>query len=111
MRIHQRSITSDVNNMYGLILSCLQLTSEVIMFVILTIVLMVQDPLMTVVIAALLVVVLLVIKNILKPIMKKAGEENQDYYSGLYKWIDQSVMGIKEIKIANRESYFINEYA
>ena len=107
----QRSITSDVNNMYGLILSCLQLTSEVIMFVILTIVLMVQDPLMTVVIAALLVVVLLVIKNILKPIMKKAGEENQDYYSGLYKWIDQSVMGIKEIKIANRESYFINEYA
>ena len=107
----QRSITSDVNNMYGLILACLQLTSEVVMFVILTIVLMVQDPLMTVVIAALLVAVLLIIKNILKPIMKKAGEENQDYYSGLYKWIDQSVMGIKEIKIANRENYFINEYA
>ena len=107
----QRMITSDVNNMYGLILACLQLTSEVVMFVILTIVLMVQDPLMTVVIAALLVAVLLIIKNILKPIMKKAGEENQDYYSGLYKWIDQSVMGIKEIKIANRESYFINEYA
>ena len=43
--------------------------------------------------------------------MKKAGEENQDFYSGLYKWIDQSVMGIKEIKIANKENYFINEYA
>ena len=43
--------------------------------------------------------------------MRKAGEENQDYYSGLYKWIDQSVMGIKEIKIANKENYFINEYA
>ena len=61
----QRSITSDVNNMYGLILACLQLTSEVVMFVILTIVLMVQDPLMTVVIAALLVAGLLIIKNIL----------------------------------------------
>ena len=36
--------------------------------------------------------------------MKKAGVENQDYYSGLYKWIDQSVMGIKEIKIANRKA-------
>ena len=43
--------------------------------------------------------------------MKKAGEENQDYYSGLYKWIDQSVMGIKEIKIARKENYFINEYS
>ena len=87
------------------------LNADTSVIVILTIVLMVQDPLMTVVIAALLVAVLLIIKNILKPIMKKAGEENQDYYSGLYKWIDQSVMGIKEIKIANRENYFINEYA
>lgn len=107
----QRSITSDVNNMYGLILSCLQLVSEVIMFTILVIVLMTQDPLMIFAIALLLVAVLLLIKNVLKPIMKKAGEENQDYYSGLYKWIDQAVMGIKEIKIANRENYFINEYA
>ncbi len=107
----QRSITSDVNNMYGLILSSLQLVSEVIMFGILTLVLISQDPLMVITIAGLLVVVLLLIKNVLKPIMKKAGEENQDYYSGLYKWIDQSVMGIKEIKIANRENYFINEYA
>lgn len=107
----QRSITSDVNNMYGLILASLQLVSEVIMFAILVGVLMTQDPLMIITVAALLVVVLLLVKNVLKPIMKKAGEENQDYYSGLYKWIDQSVMGIKEIKIANRESYFINEYA
>ena len=36
----QRSITSDVNNMYGLILSSLQLTSEIIMFVVLIVVLM-----------------------------------------------------------------------
>ena len=51
------------------------------------------------------------IKCILKPIMRKAGEENQEFYSGLYKWIDQSVMGIKEIKIARKEGYFINEYS
>lgn len=107
----QRSITSDVNNMYGLILSMLQLASECVVFFCLVIVLLSQDALMTMIIAALLVFVLLVIKKVLKPIMTKAGLENQDYYSGLYKWIDQSVMGIKEIKIANRENYFINEYA
>ena len=107
----QRNITSDVNNMYGLILSLLQLISEGIVFVCLAIVSLVADVWMSITVTLLLVVVLLVIKCILKPIMKKAGEENQDYYSGLYKWIDQSVMGIKEIKIANKESYFINEYS
>lgn len=107
----QRSITSDVNNMYGLILSLLQLVSEGIVFVCLIAVSFVSDVMMSITVALLLVVVLAIIKWVLKPIMRKAGEENQDYYSGLYKWIDQSVMGIKEIKIANKENYFINEYA
>ena len=107
----QRSITSDVNNMYGLILALLQLSSECIVFVCLAAISLVTDVWMSITVTLLLLVVLFVIKCILKPIMKKAGEENQDYYSGLYKWIDQSVMGIKEIKIACRENYFINEYS
>ena len=106
----QRMITSDVNNMYGLILACLQLVSEVIIFVFLTVTLTSQAPQMILTIAALLVAVLLIIKCVLKPIMRQAGQENQDYYSGLYKWIEESVMGIKEIKIANKENYFITEY-
>lgn len=107
----QRNITSDVNNMYGLILSCLQLCSECIVFICLVGVLLAIDAQMIMIVAALMVVLLIVIKKVLKPIMVKAGQDNQDYYSGLYKWIEESVMGIKEIKIANKESYFINEYA
>lgn len=108
----QRNITSDVNNMYGLILSCLQLFSECIVFVCLVVALFLySDAMMIVTVAALMVALLLVIKKVLKPIMIKAGQENQDYYSGLYKWIEQSVMGIKEIKIGCKENYFINEYA
>lgn len=107
----QRNITSDVNNMYGLILSCLQLSSECIVFICLVVVLLAIDALMIMMVAVLMVLLLFVIKKVLKPIMVKAGQDNQDYYSGLYKWIEQSVMGIKEIKIANKENYFINEYA
>ncbi len=107
----QRNITSDVNNMYGLILSSLQLVSEIIVFICLVIILVSQDAEMTISIAALLVLVLLIIKYFIKPVMVRAGQENQDYYSGLYKWIDESVTGIKEIKIANKENYFINGYA
>ena len=108
----QRNITSDVNNMYGLILSCLQLFSECIVFVCLVVALFLySDPMMIVTVAALMVALLFVIKKVLKPIMIRAGQDNQDFYSGLYKWIEQSVMGIKEIKIGCKENYFINEYA
>lgn len=107
----QRQITSDVNNMYGMILSILQLTSEVIVFICLIIVSLLSDVKMTIMVGTLLAAVLLIIKRILKPIMIKAGQQNQDYYSGLYKWINEAVTGIKEIKIANKENYFINEYS
>lgn len=106
----QRNITSDVNNMYALILAVLQLVSEVIVFVCLALVLVITDPMMTLTISLLLIITLWIIKRILKPIMYKAGEDNQNYYSGLFKWISQTVTGIKEVKIGGRETYFVNEY-
>lgn len=107
----QRNITSDVNNMYAMVLSILQLMSEFVVFGFLGTFLVLQDPIMCLVIGGLLILVLFLIKVALKPIMIRAGKDNQDYYSGLFKWINQAVTGIKEIKIANKESYFISEYA
>lgn len=106
----QRTITSDVNNMYALILSVLQLISEVIVFIALSVVLLKEEPVMTIFLALLLGITLLVIKVILKPIMYKAGKDNQDYYSNLFKWINQTVTGIKEVKVGGREKYFIDTY-
>ncbi len=106
----QRSITSDVNNMYALILAILQFLSDIIVFVFLIVFLFRQDPIMTALVAGVLIVLLLIIKNILKPIMHKAGEDNQHYYSGLFKWISQTVQGIKEVKISCKEQYFASEY-
>ncbi len=106
----QRSITSDVNNMYALILSLLQLLSESIVFVFLAVVLFIAEPMMTLMISALLIITLFIIKVVLKPIMHKAGEDNQNYYSSLFKWISQSVTGIKEVKIGAKEAYFVDEY-
>jgi len=106
----QRSITSDVNNMYALILSLLQLVSDGIIFIFLVIFCFVQSAAMTMLLAGVLLCLLLVIKMILKPIMYKAGEDNQNYYSGLFKWISQTVQGIKEVKITCKEQYFVSEY-
>lgn len=106
----QRNITSDVNNMYALILALLQLLSEAIVFTCLVGVLFVQDPVMTVLVTVVLLVVLFVIKVVLKPVMHRAGEDNQNFYSGLFKWISQTVTGIKEVKIAGKEQYFVDAY-
>lgn len=106
----QRSITADVSNMYALIQSVLQIASETIVAVFLVIALAMQDPVMTVVIAVLLLASLIVIKKIVKPIMNRTGKENQDYGASMFSWIAQTIQGIKDIKVAGKEQYFINEY-
>ncbi len=106
----QRSITSDVNNMYALIQALLTLISEAVIFVSIAVVLLWADPLMTGIVAALLIVTLFIIKIFIKPVMKRAGEENQYFYSGLFKHISEMVMGIKEVKVSAREKYFVEEY-
>lgn len=106
----QRSITADVNNMYALILALLQLMSDGIVFLFLVVFCFRQDPMMTIILATMMVLLLVVIKKVLKPILQKAGKDNQDYYSGLFKWISQTVQGVKEVKITCKEKYFVSEY-
>ncbi len=107
----QRSITSDVNNTYAYLLALLQLMSEVIVFAVIAVYLVLSvKSYMILVLAGVLVMIIWMIKVILKPILEKAGKDNQDYYSSLFKWINQSVTGIKEVKIGNREKFFVEQY-
>ncbi|MBR6666092.1 MAG: ABC transporter ATP-binding protein [Lachnospiraceae bacterium] len=106
----QRSITSDVNNMYALILALLTLLSDIIVFAFMVVFCFEQDPVMTILVAGVMLLLLVLIKKVLKPILHKAGEDNQNYYSGLFKWISQTVQGIKEVKISCKEQYFVSEY-
>lgn len=106
----QRNITSDVNNMYALILALLQLLSDGAVSICVVGYCLATNGVMTVLLAVTLVMLLALIKKALKPIMHKAGKDNQDYYSSLFKWIAQTVQGIKEIKVTCKEQYFVDEY-
>lgn len=65
-------------------------------------------------IAALVLIMLLVCTGTFVIVSKKysarIGAECQKYKGKLYQWMNQSLGGIKEVKILNREEYFINEY-
>ena len=96
--------------MYALILALLQLLSDIVVSVFVVAYCLSVSGIMTILLAVVLLAVMFVIKKILQPIMYKAGKDNQDYYSGLFKWISQTVQGIKEVKIAGKEQYFVSEY-
>ena len=106
----QRSITSDVNNMYALILALLQLLSDSVVSLFVISYCFISSGTMTILMAVVLLLLMWLIKRVLKPIMYKAGKDNQDYYSSLFKWISQTVQGIKEVKISGKEQYFVSEY-
>lgn len=106
----QRNITSDVNNMYALILNLLQLLSDGFISLFVISYCFVTNGTVTLLLAGVLLLLMIVIKQVLKPIMYKSGKDNQDYYSGLFKWISQIVQGIKEVKITCSEKYFVDQY-
>lgn len=106
----QRSITSDVNNMYALILALLQMFSDTVVSLFVIAYCFYTNGMMTCIMAVVLVIVMVIIKKVLKPVMYKAGKDNQDYYSALFKHISQTVQGIKDVKISCTETYFVNEY-
>ena len=106
----QRSITSDVNNMYALILAILQLLSDGVVSLFIVGYCFWTNGTMTMVLAVVMIGLMVLVKKVLKPVMYKAGKDNQDYYSGLFKWISQTVQGIKEVKVNGKEQYFVDEY-
>lgn len=106
----QRSITSDVNNMYALILALLHLLSDGAMSIFVVSYCFWQNGLMTLIMAVVMLLLLVVVKKVLKPILLKAGKDNQRYYSGLFRCISQMVHGIKDVKVSCSESYFVEEY-
>ena len=106
----QRSITSDVNNMYALILAILQLLSDSVVSLFIVGYCFWTNGTMTMVLAVVMVGLMVLVKKVLKPVMYKAGKDNQDYYSSLFKWISQTVQGIKEVKVNGKEQYFVDEY-
>ena len=106
----QRSITSDVNNMYALILALLQLMSDGVMSLFVVSYCFMKNGVMTAVMASVMIVLMVIVKKVLKPILLKAGEDNQRFYSGLFKCIHQMVHGIKDVKVSGNEKYFVDQY-
>ena len=105
-----RITDSDIPQTFSLILAALQLSSEVVVSFLILIVLLFQDMVMTLFILIIFGLMTLVILKVLKPRLNKIGAQNQSIQSRIAKWRLQAIYGLKDVKVLNREEFFVRNY-
>lgn len=105
-----RITDSDIPHTFSLLLCLLQMTSEIVVTVFLGVVLLVVNWQMTVFIIAILLLMTLVSTKFIKPKLNSIGAENQRIQSRIAKWRLQAIYGLKDVKVLNRQDFFIRNY-
>ena len=108
--ILQRNLSNDVNFCFDVILNMLYFFNETIVCLVLVGFLAVVDPISTFAIAGILLVFLAVFVLFFKRYSVRIGEETRQSSAMMNKWLLQGFAGIKEIKVMNKESYFVENY-
>lgn len=106
----QRNVTTDVTQFFSTVLNCIQLVSELITCLFLIIYLMSTDFMTTMGVAIVIGVFVMLFYVWFRKSLVKLGEEYRGESARMVKWIQQSFGGIKEVKVMNRENYFLNFY-
>lgn len=106
----QRSLQDDTDQFAKGIIHILELFVEVVICIVLGVYLFIVSKSITVIVVGLLVVCVGIFTIISRKYSKSIGKECQIYKGKIYQWMNQALGGIKEIKILNREEYFIKEY-
>lgn len=105
-----RDINTDPEMFYAAVLNMLQLASEVCVSGILVVFLFIKDPLLTCGVALAMIIMVFLFMKKLRRILSRFGDERRKYNANILQCMQQAFGGIKEIKIANRESYFEGEF-
>lgn len=105
-----RLTDSDIPNTFQLLLVLIQLMTETFVSACLCVVLLVISPVMTIFIVAIFLGITLLLFKILKPRLNKIGRKNQAIQSRIAKWRIQAIYGLKDVKVLNREEFFVRNY-
>ena len=105
-----RKSTYDVNLFTSAVSNVLSFVVKVITTITIVVYLLITDWLVTLIIGGALGLFSILIVFILKPHLKAVAKRNQMLNSKNYKYLSQAFNGIKESKISNSESYFVNMY-
>lgn len=105
-----RIITNDTTVVFNLLITTLMLVTEMVVSIMLVGTIFVITPAITSCIAVLLLLLLAVIYLFIKPLLRKAALNQQRAGTGMNKWLLQSIQGIKELKVMQKEVFFQKNY-
>lgn len=106
----QRSMQEDTDQFTKGIIHIMEMIAEICVCVAIGIYLYIVSKSITIIIVGLLIVCLAIFSVISKKYSSAWGREGQQYKSRIYQWMNQSLGGIKEIKVLGREQNFIEHY-
>ena len=100
----------DIPQTFALMLALLSLASEVVVSCLIFLVLLIQNVQMTLFVMLVFGILTLVIVKVLKPRLNRIGAKNQAIQSRIAKWRIQATYGLKDVKVLNREDFFVRNY-
>lgn len=105
-----RLVQTDVINAFSLLNSLLSISSEFIIFIILTIYVFILNFRMTLLLSIVLVSLVLILNVIINPKLRKKGNDARSNAIKSHRWLLESIHGIKQLKTFKKESFFIDNY-
>lgn len=105
-----RIVTQDTSRCSDFLTNAFFLLTEFVVLLLVISFLFYINKTVTLVLVVLFVCIFLCIFKVLKPRLKVFAKNNQKYHGGMIKWIQQSLGAIKDIKILQKEQFFINKY-
>ena len=105
-----RVIQSDTHQAFLLLATLMNLFTELVISLALIFTIVVVDVAMSALVAVTLLLVMVFLGKVMKPILRKASLRLQASTATTNKWLMQAMHGIKELKVARREKYFVNQY-
>ena len=105
-----RITDSDIPQTFLLVIALLSMASEVVVSGLIFLVLLWQDAKLTLFVLVVFGTLTLFITKILKPRLNAIGARNQALQSRIAKWRIQAIYGLKDVKVLNREDFFIRNY-
>ena len=106
-----RTIDGDVPKVFTVLMEFLLLFTELMVAGVLGLYLLICNPAMTIMVMVIMVGMTVLIIKVLKPTLNHLGHTSQQLQSQMGKWRLQSVYGIKDVKILNKEHYFASSFA
>lgn len=105
-----QEVNFDVNQTYTLLQNILSLMAELFISAALICSILIINPKVTVIIGSVVFVSLYGISRIISPKIKRFGVTYRDNNKKVGMWIIQAVSGIKEIKVASKEDFFVHKF-